>query len=525
LVKILSSREPAVREKIQRLRELREKAKLGGGRDRIERQHGQGKLTARERIELLLDPSSLIELDPFIVHRCTDFGMAKRKILGDGVVTGYGTIDGRLVYVFAHDFTVFGGSLGEMFAKKVCKLMDLAMKAGAPLIGLNDSGGARIQEGVVSLGGYGDIFFKNVVASGVIPQISAVMGPCAGGAVYSPAMTDFIIMVKDTSHMFITGPEVIKTVLGQEVNFEELGGAVVHMQTSGVCHFMAENEQGCMELIKKLLSYLPSNNMEDPPVEETGDDPNRTDDRLEEVIPDDPDKPYDMKEIIASVMDDGEFLEVQPSWAPNIVVGFARLNGRSVGIVANQPKFFAGALDVNSSTKAARFIRFCDAFNIPIITFEDVPGFLPGIDQEHGGIIRHGSKLLFAYCEATVPKITIITRKAYGGAYDVMGSKHSGADINYAWPSAEIAVMGTAGAINIIFRKEIAEAKDPEKRRKELTAEYRKKFANPYVAAEKGYIDDVIEPAQTRPKLISALEMLVTKREARPPKKHPNIPL
>ena len=521
----MAVREPTVKEKIRRTRELREKAKLGGGKERIEKQHKQGKLTARERINLLLDADSFVELDPFIVHECTDFGMSEKQILGDGVVTGYGTINGRLVYVFSQDFTVFGGSLGEMFATKVCKLMDLAMKTGAPVIGLNDSGGARIQEGVASLAGYGDIFFKNVMASGVIPQISAIMGPCAGGAVYSPAMTDFIIMVKDTSHMFITGPEVIKTVLGQEVDFEELGGALVHMQTSGVCHFMAENEQECIELIKQLLSYLPSNNMEDPPIEETGDDPNRTDDSLEEVVPDDPDKPYDVKDIIASVVDNGDFFEVQSLWAPNIVIGFARLNGRTVGIVANQPKYFAGTLDVNSSTKAARFIRFCDTFNIPIITFEDVPGFLPGIDQEHGGIIRHGSKLLFAYCEATVPKITIIIRKAYGGAYDVMGSKHSGADINYAWPSAEIAVMGPAGAISIIFRKEIAEAEDPEKRKKELTAEYREKFANPYIAAEKGYIDDVIEPSQTRPKLISALEMLVTKREPRPAKKHPNIPL
>ncbi len=522
---ILTIREPTVKEKIQRMRELRKKAEFGGGKERIEKQHKQGKLTARERIDLLLDSDSFVELDPFIVHRCSDFGMEGKKILGDGVVTGYGTINGRLVYIFSHDFTVFGGSLGEMFAKKVCKLMDLAMKTGSPLIGLNDSGGARIQEGVISLGGYGDIFFKNVVASGVIPQISAIMGPCAGGAVYSPAMTDFIVMVKDTSHMFITGPEVIKTVLGQEVDFEELGGAMVHMQTSGVSHFMAESEKECMDIIKKLLSYLPSNNMEDPPIEETGDDPNRTDDRIEEIIPDDPDKPYDVKEVIASIVDNGDFLEVHQLWAPNVVVCFARLNGRPVGIVANQPKCFAGTLDVNSSTKAARFIRFCDAFNVPIITFEDVPGFLPGIDQEHGGIIRHGSKLLFAYCEATVPKITVITRKAYGGAYDVMGSKHAGADINYAWPSAEIAVMGPAGAINIIFRKELGKAKNPANRKKELTAEYREKFANPYIAAEKGYIDDVIEPSQTRPKLISALEMLVTKREPRPPKKHPNIPL
>jgi propionyl-CoA carboxylase beta chain len=519
------TKEPTVKEKIEKLRELREKAKLGGGKERIEKQHESGKLTARERIDLLLDAGSFVELDTFVVHRCTDFGMAERQFLGDGVVTGYGTIDGRLVYIFSQDFTVFGGSLGEMFAKKVCKLMDLAMKTGAPVIGLNDSGGARIQEGVASLAGYGDIFFRNVMASGVIPQISAIMGPCAGGAVYSPALTDFVFMVKGTSHMFITGPEVIKAVLGQEVTFEELGGATVHSQTSGVAHFIANNEEECMEMIKKLLSYLPSNNMEDPPLIASEDDPNRTDEHLEEIIPDDPDKPYNIKEIILSVIDNGDFFEVQPFWAPNIVIGFARLNGRTVGIVANQPQFFAGALDINSSVKAGRFVRFCDAFNIPIITFVDVPGFLPGIDQEHGGIIRHGSKLLYAYCEATVPKITVIVRKAYGGAYDVMGSKHSGGDINYAWPQAEIAVMGPGGAINIIFRKEIAEAKDPEAKRKELTAEYRQKFANPYIAAQKGYIDDVIEPAETRPKLISALEMLVTKRESRPAKKHANIPL
>lgn len=518
-------KEPKVEEKIKRLRELREKAKLGGGKKKIEAQHKKGKLTARERIELLLDPGSFMELDPFVVHQCTEFGIAERKIPGDGVVTGYGTIDGRLVYVFSQDFTVFGGSLGEMFAKKVCKLMDLALKAGAPVIGLNDSGGARIQEGVASLAGYGDIFFRNVMASGVIPQISAVMGPCAGGAVYSPALTDFIVMVDKTSHMFITGPQVIKTVLGQEVSFEELGGALVHSQTSGVTHLIAKDEEHCIQIIKQLLSYLPSNYLEDPPIVETGDDPNRTDEGLPGIIPDDPDKPYDVKDIIYRVVDNGGFLDVQPLWAPNIVIGFARLNGRTVGIVANQPSFYAGALDINSSVKGGRFVRFCDAFNIPIITFVDVPGFLPGIEQEHGGIIRHGSKLLYAYCEATVPKITLIVRKAYGGAYDVMGSKHSGGDINYAWPTAEIAVMGPHGAINIIFRKEIAEAADTEQKRTELVSEYRQKFANPYVAAQKGYIDEVIEPAETRPKLISALEMLATKREARPPKKHANIPL
>jgi propionyl-CoA carboxylase beta chain len=518
-------REPTVKDKIQKLHELRDQAKLGGGKERIEEQHKRGKLTARERIEQLLDPNSFVELDPFVVHICSDFGMAEKKTPGDGVVTGYGTVEGRLVYVFSQDFTVFGGSLGEMFAKKVCKIMDLAMKAGAPVIGINDSGGARIQEGVASLAGYGDIFFRNVLSSGVIPQISAIMGPCAGGAVYSPALTDFIIMIDKTSHMFITGPEVIKTVLAQEVSFEELGGARLHNQTSGVAHFMANNEEEGIDIIKKLLGYLPSNNMEDPPVVDTGDDPNRTDEHLPEIIPDDPDKPYDMKEIILSVVDNADFLEIQPLWAPNIIIGFARLNGRSVGIVANQPKYFAGALDIKSSTKAGRFVRFCDCFSIPVITFVDVPGFLPGIDQEHGGIIRHGSKLLYAYIEATVPKITVITRKAYGGAYDVMGSKHSGGDINYAWPTAEIAVMGPEGAINIIFRKEITSAKDPTEKRAELVREYREKFANPYITAQKAYIDDVIEPAHTRPRLISALEMLITKREPRPSKKHANIPL
>jgi len=519
------SREPTVKEKIEKMRELREQTKLGGGKERIEEQHRKGKLTARERIESLLDPNSFVELDPYVVHICTDFGMKERKILGDGVVTGYGTIDGRLVYVFSQDFTVFGGSLGEMFAKKVCKIMDLAMKTGAPIIGINDSGGARIQEGVASLAGYGDIFFRNVLSSGVIPQISTIMGPCAGGAVYSPALTDFIVVVDKTSHMFITGPEVIKTVLGQEVSFEDLGGALVHNRTSGVAHFLASNEEDGIAIIKKLLSYLPSNNMEDPPVIESEDDPNRTDEHIAEIIPDDPDKPYDVKEVIGSVVDNGDFFEVQPLWAPNIVIGFARLNGRSVGVVANQPKYFAGALDINSSCKAGRFVRFCDCFNIPVITFVDVPGFLPGIDQEHSGIIRHGSKLLYAYIEATVPKITLILRKGYGGAYVVMGSKHSGGDINYAWPTAEIAVMGPEGAINIIFRKEIAAAKDPKEKRKELVSEYRRKFANPYITQQKTYIDDVIEPAQTRPKLITALEMLVTKRETRPSKKHANIPL
>jgi acetyl-CoA carboxylase carboxyltransferase component len=518
-------KEPSVDEKIKRLKELSEQAKLGGGRKRIEDQHAKGKLTARERIELLLDEGSFNELDQFVVHQCAEFGMGDKKIAGDGVVTGYGTIDGRLVYVFSQDFTVFGGSLGEMFARKVCKLMDLALKTGAPVVGLNDSGGARIQEGVAGLAGYGDIFFRNVISSGVVPQISAVMGPCAGGAVYSPALTDFIIMVDKTSHMFITGPDVVKAALGQEVSFEELGGAMVHSNTSGVAQLIAKDEQHCIQLIKKLLSYLPSNYLEDPPAVEFTDDPNRTDESLGKVLPDDPDKPYDVKEVIVRVVDGGELFEIQPLWAQNIVIGFARLNGKAVGIVANQPMHYAGALDIDSSMKAGRFIRFCDCFNIPIITFVDVPGFLPGIEQEHSGIIKHGSKLLYAYCEATVPKITVILRKDYGGAYDVMGSKHSGADINYAWPTAEIAVMGPHGAINIIFRKEIQEAKNPQQKHQELVAEYRQKFASPYIAAQKGYIDEVIDPAQTRPKLISALESLNTKREQRPTRKHSNLPL
>jgi propionyl-CoA carboxylase beta chain len=520
-----SIKEPNVDEKIKRLRETSEQAKLGGGQKRIDEQHAKGKLTARERVELLLDPGSFNELDKFVVHQCTEFGIAEKKFLGDGVVTGYGTINGRLVYVFSQDFTVFGGSLGEMFAKKVCKLMDLALKTGAPVIGLNDSGGARIQEGVASLAGYGDIFFRNVISSGVVPQISAIMGPCAGGAVYSPALTDFIIMVDKTSHMFITGPDVVKAALGQEVTFEELGGAMVHSQTSGVAHFIAKDEEHCIQIIRKLLSYLPSNYLEDPPSVEPRDDPNRTDETLAHVLPDDPDKPYDVKEIIIRIVDNSEFLEIQPLWAQNILIGFARLNGRTIGIVANQPMHYAGALDIESSMKAGRFIRFCDCFNIPIITFVDVPGFLPGMEQEHGGIIKHGSKLLYAYCEATVPKITVILRKDYGGAYDVMGSKHSGADINYAWPTAEIAVMGPHGAINIIFRKEISEAVDQEQKRTELVSEYRQKFASPYIAAQKGYVDEVIEPAETRLKLISALESLTTKRELRPSRKHGNVPL
>ncbi len=510
---------------VRRLREMRAQARLGGGEVRIQAQHDKGKLTARERIDLLLDENSFQELDMFVTHRTDAFGLEKQKFLGDSVVTGYGTINGRLVYVYSQDFTVFGGSLSEVHAEKICKIMDMAMKNGAPVIGLNDSGGARIQEGVVSLGGYADIFLRNTLASGVIPQISAIMGPCAGGAVYSPAITDFIIMVKNTSHMFVTGPEVVKTVTHEEVTFEDLGGAMVHNSMSGVAHFAAENEADCLSTLRKLMSYLPQNNMADPPRMPTHDDPLRMEERLDEIVPDNPNRPYDMQEIIRLVVDEGEFLEVQPHFAGNILIGFARLNGRSIGIVAQQPQVLAGVLDINSSLKAARFVRFCDCFNIPIITFEDVPGFLPGLGQELGGIIKHGAKLLYAYCEATVPKITVITRKAYGGAYDVMNSKHVRGDMNFAWPTAEIAVMGPEGAVNIIFRKEIAESSDPEATRARLVQEYREKFANPYVAAARGYIDDVIEPRETRPKLISALEMLANKRDSNPPKKHGNIPL
>jgi len=511
-------------QRYDRLKEKRDLAKLGGGPEKIEAQHSRGKMTARERIDALVDPGSFVEIDRFVVHQTVDFGMAEKKILGDGVVTGHARIDGRLVYLFSHDFTVFGGSLGEMFARKVTKIMDMALKTGVPVIGLNDSGGARIQEGVVSLGGYAEIFFRNVLASGVVPQISAIMGPCAGGAVYSPAMTDFTFMVDKTSYMFITGPDVIETVLNQTVSFEELGGARLHNTTSGVAHFFAKNEKECLQQIRKLLSYIPSNNMEDPPPAKPLPPAGRKEE-LNTILPDDYDKPYDMKEILARVVDGGELLEVQSLWAPNMITAFARINGQSIGIVANQPKFNAGVIDINSSVKGARFVRFCDAFNIPILTLVDVPGFLPGVDQEHEGIIRHGSKLLYAYCEATVPKITIIIRKAYGGAYDVLGSKHIRADANFAWPSAEIAVMGPEGAINIIFRDELAKSKDPAAKRKELVKSYREKFANPYVAAERGYLDDVIDPSDTREVLINYLDSLKTKREARPPRKHGNIPL
>ncbi len=510
---------------LKKLEELNARATLGGGEARIERQHAAGKLTARERIELLLDPGTFVETDRFVTHRCTDFGMEEQKIPGDGVVTGYGKVDGRLVFLFAQDFTVFGGSLSGAFAEKICKVMDLAMKAGAPFVGLNDGAGARIQEGVVSLGGYGEVFTRNVMASGVIPQISAIMGPCAGGAVYSPVMTDFIIMVKNTSNMFITGPDVIKTVTHEEVSAEELGGAVAHASKSGVAEFAVASEEECIALVRNLLSFVPQNNLEDPPFVPTEDPVDRQDAALRAIIPDSPNKPYDMKELIKLVVDDGNFLEVHPLFGKSIVVGFARFGGRSVGIVANQPAHRAGVLDIDSSRKAARFVRFCDAFNLPIITFVDVPGFLPGVDQEHGGIISHGSKLLYAFCEATVPRVTVITRKAYGGAYVVMSSKHTRADVNFAFPSAEIAVMGPDGAVSIVFRKELLDATDPAAKRVELEADYREKFANPFKAAELGYIDEVIKPEETRAKIIRSLEMLANKREQNPPKKHGNIPL
>jgi len=513
------------RDKLEELRRLKEQALLGGGEERIKTQHKKGKLTARERVDLLLDPGTFQELDMFATHRTSDFGLADQKVLGDGVVTGYGKIDGRLVYIFSQDFTVFGGSLSEAHAEKICKIMDLAMKNGAPVIGLNDSGGARIQEGVVSLGAYADIFLRNTLASGVVPQISAILGPCAGGAVYSPAITDFIFMVEGTSHMFVTGPNVLKTVTHEEVTFEDLGGATVHNATSGVAHFALPTEAECLLAIRTLLGYLPSNNMDDAPTRDSDDPISGTDEALDAIIPDNPNKAYDMKEVIRHVVDRGSFFEVQEQWARNIIVGFARLAGRSVGIVAQQPSVIAGVLDINSADKAARFVRFCDCFNIPLVTLEDVPGFLPGVEQEHGGIIRHGAKLLYAYCEATVPKVTVITRKAYGGAYDVMSSKHVRGDINYAWPTAEIAVMGVDGAVNIIFKDEIEQAENPDARRQELVSYYQEKFANPYVAAARGYVDEVIEPRHTREKLIVALDMLKNKRDTNPPKKHGNIPL
>jgi len=514
-----------MKEKIEILERKEAEAEVGGGDERIAKQHEMGKLTARERINLLLDKNTFVELDKFVVHRCTDFGMDKKKIPGDGVVTGYGKIDGRQVFVFAQDFTVFGGSLGMAHAKKICKIMDLAMKVGAPVIGLNDSGGARIQEGVESLGGYADIFLRNALASGVIPQISVIMGPCAGGAVYSPAMTDFIFMVKDTSYMFITGPDVIKAVTHEEVTREELGGAVVHNSTSGVAHFATNDDRECLLMVRELLSFLPSNNMEDPPRMPCDDPIDRREFKLRGVVPQNPNKPYDIKGVIHAVVDNEYFFEVQEYFAQNMVVGFARLGGRVVGILGNQPNILAGCLDIGASVKGARFIRFCDCFNIPILTFVDVPGFLPGTNQEWGGIIKHGAKLLYAYCEATVPRVTVITRKAYGGAYDVMSSKHIRGDINYAYPTAEIAVMGPEGAVNIIARKEITEANDPEAERTRLASEYREAFANSYIAAELGYIDEVIRPEDTRLKLVEAFDMLEDKKETNPPKKHGNIPL
>ncbi|MBN2227318.1 MAG: acyl-CoA carboxylase subunit beta [candidate division Zixibacteria bacterium] len=512
-------------EKLKQLDRMRHEALLGGGKDRIDAQHEKGKLTARERIDLLLDKNSFEEFDMFVTHRSSDFGLADKKILGDGVVAGCGMIEGRKVFVFSQDFTVFGGSLSHAHAEKICKIMNMAMKVGAPVIGLNDSGGARIQEGVVSLGGYADIFLLNTLASGVVPQISIILGPCAGGAVYSPAITDFTIMVKNTSYMFVTGPNVVKTVTHEVVTSEELGGAVTHATKSGVAHFACNNEADALTVLRKLLGYMPQNNLEDPPFMPTDDPFDREDDALNTIVPENPNKSYDMKEVIAKIVDDGEFLEVHADFATNIIVGFARLGGRSIGIIANQPAVLAGCLDIKSSRKGARFIRFCDAFNIPILTFEDVPGFLPGTDQEHGGIIMQGAKLLYAYCEATVPKVTVITRKAYGGAYDVMNSKHVRGDMNYAWPTAEIAVMGPKGAVEIIFKKEISTAENPETAVEQKTEEYREKFANPFIAASRGYIDDIIEPKTTRPRLIRAFQMLETKKDTNPAKKHGNIPL
>jgi propionyl-CoA carboxylase beta chain len=515
----------SLEEKLNKLEKMRTEAKEGGGKKRIEAQHKKGKLTARERIELLVDPNSFEEFDMFVTHRSTDFGLAEQKVLGDGVVTGCGKINGRQVYIFSQDFTVFGGSLSEAHAEKICKIMDMAMKVGAPVIGLNDSGGARIQEGVVSLGGYADIFLRNTLASGVVPQISVVLGPCAGGAVYSPAITDFVFMTQGTSYMFVTGPNVVKTVTHEQVTSEELGGAMVHASKSGVAHFACENEADAITQLKQLMQYIPQNNLEDPPSIDNNDRFDREEENLNHIIPENPNQPYDMKEVINAIVDSGSFFEVHEHYAQNIIVGFAHLGGKSIGIIANQPAVLAGVLDIDSSIKGARFIRFCDAFNIPILTFEDVPGFLPGVDQEHGGIIKNGAKLLYAYCEATVPKITVITRKAYGGAYDVMNSKHVRGDMNYAWPTAEIAVMGPKGAVEIIFKKNIAEAKDSEAEMQKQTDDYRDKFANPYIAASRGYIDDIIEPKTTRPRLIRAFEMLETKKDSNPPKKHGNIPL
>ncbi|MBN1620350.1 acyl-CoA carboxylase subunit beta [candidate division WOR-3 bacterium] len=512
-------------DKIKKLNSMRELTFLGGGEKRIQQQHEKGKMTARERLEKLLDQNSFEEFDMFVTHRSDDPTLAGNKIPSDGVVTGYGTIDGRLVFVFSHDFTVFGGSLSETFAEKIIKVMDMAAKVGAPLIGLNDSGGARIQEGIESLAGYAEIFYRNVAYSGVVPQISVIMGPCAGGAVYSPAITDFVIMVDKKSYMFVTGPKVVKTVTSEEVDEEVLGGARVHSTKSGVAHFVTDDEEEALMTVRKLLGFMPQNNMEDPNILPCSDPVDRIEPFLNEIIPDNPNKPYDMKSVIENVLDSGEFIEIHQNYAPNIIVGFGRLNGYSVGLVANQPKYLAGVLDIEASIKAARFVRFCDSFNIPIITFVDVPGFMPGTKQEHGGIIKHGAKLLFAFAEATVPKLTVITRKAFGGAYDVMSSKHLKADLNYAWPTAMIAVMGPRGAVEILHKKEIKNSENPEETAKKYEDEYTEKFANPYLAASRGYVDDVIEPATTRFRLIKGLEMLTTKRDSLPPKKHGNIPL
>jgi len=512
-------------EPLQTLEQLERQAELGGGTERQKRQHEAGKLTARERIELLFDPGTFEELDKLVTHRCRDFGMEQHSVPGDGVVSGHGLVDGRQVFAFAQDFTVFGGSTSETNAAKIVKIMDLAMKLGAPIVGLNDSGGARIQEGVLSLGGYADIFLRNTLASGVVPQISAIMGPCAGGAVYSPAITDFIVMVKDTSYMFVTGPDVLKTVTHEEVSKEELGGATTHNATSGVAHFVADDDRECLALIRDLLSFMPGNNLDDPPRRAPEDSPDREDDTLDRIVPESPNQPYDMLDVIHAVVDERYFLEVHQHFAKNLLVGFARLDGRPVGIVANQPAVLAGTLDINASVKGARFVRFCDAFNIPLITFEDVPGFLPGTVQEYGGIIRHGAKLLFAFAEATVPKVTVITRKAYGGAYCVMSSKHIRTDFNYAWPTAEIAVMGPEGAVNILYKRELDAAPDPAAARSEKVKEFREKFANPYIAAGRGFVDEVIHPRETRRKLIAALKNLDNKRDKNPPKKHGNIPL
>ena len=514
-----------LQEKLDELRRRQALAENGGGEERRTRQHAEGKLSARERLELLFDEDTMEEIDKLVEHRCQDFGIGDQHVPGDGVVSGYGRINGRLVYAFAQDFTVFGGSLSEANAAKICKIMDLALKVGAPVVGLNDSGGARIQEGVASLAGYADIFLRNTLASGVIPQISAILGPCAGGAVYSPAITDFTVMVERSSYMFVTGPDVIRTVMHEDVSKEELGGPMTHNSVSGVAHFITRDDPDCLALLRELLSFMPQNNREDPPRLERSDPIDRRDEALNHLVPIESDRPYDIKDIIHRVVDEGYFLEVQEYFAKNLVIGFARLGGQSVGIVANQPQVLAGCLDINGSVKGARFVRFCDAFNIPLVTFEDVPGFLPGTQQEFGGIIRHGAKLLYAFAEATVPKVTVITRKAYGGAYCVMASKHIRTDVNYAYPTAEIAVMGPEGAVNIVYRREIQKAENPEKLRREKIEEFRQRFANPYIAAERGYLDDVIQPRDTRPKLIAALRMLDAKRDVNPPKKHGNIPL